>query len=255
MAFSITQFQNNTQNQLAALDNNFTTFGALVPIPVGVSGSNVLTLTPNAAGLVPSVPLQAYVTNVVFNGVAAATNTGPVTATYGSLGQLPVFKDGPSGPVQLTGNEIIQNCAFSLRVDLALNSGNGGYHLTSNTAGAGLPAAPSSVQVNGGSTLTMALSGSISLTFTATPGWSSQDQLFSVTGAPPTIPLVGDFMNVVAPSLGASGVGFSGIVTAVGSLNSTTTASTIAIRLQNAASASLASNSGIYRWRAERSVP
>jgi hypothetical protein len=256
MSYSITQFQNSTQDQLSALDNNFTTFGALVPIPCSVAGTNTLTLTQSPVNMVPTPTLAAYTTNVIFNGVAVATNgPGGVTAAVGGLPSLPVYKDTVAGPVALTGNEIVLNCAFSLRYDAALNSGNGGFHLASNTSDAGAPSIPSSVQINGGSTLTMALSGSISLTFTATPGWSSQDQLFSVTGALPTIPAVGDFMQVVQPSLGAAGVGYSGLVTAVGSLSSTTTAATIAIRLQNAASASLASNSGIYRWLATRSVP
>ena len=54
MAYSITQFENNLVNSLVALDNNFTTFGALVPIPCSISGTNTLTLTQNAVGLVPT---------------------------------------------------------------------------------------------------------------------------------------------------------------------------------------------------------
>ena len=255
MSFSITQFENNTTNQLSALDNNFTTFGALVPIPCSVSGTNTLTLTQSAAGLVPTPTISAYTTGMIFTGVAAATNTGAATATVGAIGALSIYKDTAAGPVALTGGEITINNAFSLRYDSTLNSGNGGFHLLSNTATNGAAITPTSVQINSGSTLTNLLSGSVSLLFTATPGWSSQDQLFSVTGAPPSIPLVGDFMQVVQPSLGAAGVGYSGLVSAVGSLNSTTSAATIAIRLQNAASASLASNSGIYRWMATRTVP
>lgn len=255
MSYSITQFENNSQNQLSGLDNNFTTFGALVPIPCLVAGTNTLTLTQSAAGMVPTPALTAYTTNVMFTGIAAATNTGPVTATVGSLGALPVYKDTAAGPVALTGNEIIALCAFSLRYDAALNGGGGGFHLNSTTSQVTSPITPSFVQVNGGSTVTMELSGTVSLSFTATPGWSSQDQLFSVTGAPPTIPAVGDFMQVVQPSLGAAGVAYSALVTAVGSLTTNTTAATVAIRLQNAASASIAANSGIYRWMATRSVP
>ena len=47
MAYSLTQFENNLTNPLQALDNNFTTFGALVPIPCSVAGTNTLTLTQN----------------------------------------------------------------------------------------------------------------------------------------------------------------------------------------------------------------
>lgn len=263
MAYSITQFENNLQNSLVALDNNFTTFGALVPIPCGISGTNTLTFTQNAVGLVPTPTISAYSTDMVFSGIAAGTNTGPAQATVGSTGLLNVYKDTSAGPVLLTGGEIIATNAISLRYDAALNSGAGGFHLTSSTATSGAAISPSSVQVNGNSTLTNLLSGnSPTLTFTATPGWSSQDVTFSVTAALANggqLPAIGDFMLVNPPSLGAAGVGFQGYVAASGSLSlssvSVVSAATINIRLMNSASASLASNSGIYRYAAIRSVP
>ena len=258
MSFSLTQFQNSPgPDQLSALDNNITTLSAAAPISCGVSGTNTLTLTPNAAGLVPSATLAVYTQNMVFSGIAVGTNTGPVTATVGSLGALSVYKDTPGGPVVLTGNEIVALNAISLRYDSALNSGAGGFHLTSSTATSNTAIAPTSVQVNGNSTLTNLLSGnSPTLTFTATPGWSSQDQAFSITAAlASALPAIGDFVQVNPPSLGASGVDFRGYVLGVGSLSSVASAATINIRLTNAASASLASNSGIYRYAAMRTVP
>ena len=68
MAYSITQFENNLTNPLVALDNNFTTFGALVPIPCTVAGTNTLTLTQNSAGLVPTPTISAYTTNMTVLG-------------------------------------------------------------------------------------------------------------------------------------------------------------------------------------------
>ncbi len=257
MAYSITQFENNLSNSLIALDNNFTTFGALVPIPCGVAGTNTLTLTQSAAGMVPGPTIQAYSTNMLFTGIAAGTNTGPVQASVGSLGVLNVYKDSSAGPVLLIGGEIVAANAFSLRYDPALNSGAGGFHLTSTTVTIGVAISPASVQVNGNSTLTNLLSGnSPTLTFTATPGWSSQDQTFSVTAAlASALPAVGDFMLVNPPSLGATGVDYRAFISGVGSISSVASAATINIRLLNAASASLASNSGIYRYAAIRSVP
>lgn len=256
MAYSITQFQNNATNPLAALDNNFTTFGALVPIPCGIAGTNTLTLTQNATGLVPTPTIQGYSTDMLFSGVAVSTNTGPVTATVGSTGVLNVYKDTSTGPVLLSGGEIVAANAISLRYDAALNTGAGGFHLTSNTSSSGAAISPSSVQVNGNSTLTNLLSGTVALTFTATPGWSSQDVAFSVTAALASkLPAIGDFMQVVPPATLAVGVQLSAMVTNVGSLSSTASAATIAVRLLNAASASLASNSGSYRYLAMRSVP
>lgn len=265
MPYSISIFQNNTTNQLSALDENFTTFGALVPIPCGVAGTNALTLTQSAAGLVPTPTIQAYSTDMLFSGIAAVTNTGPVTATVGSTGVLNVYKDTLAGPVALTGGEIVANCAFSLRYDAALNSGAGGFHLSSSTANLNGPVSP-----GGGASLTNLFSGnSPTLTFTATPFWSSQDQAFSVTaalGAPP-LPAPGDFMQVSPPSLGATGVDYRGFVLGTGlfsvsvgmsvsaTLFSNISVSTLNIRVLNAASATLASNSGVYRYAASRYVP
>jgi hypothetical protein len=256
MAYSITQFENNLSNSLVALDQNFTTFGALVPIPCGISGTNTLTLTQNATGLVPTQTIQGYSTNMIFTGIASGTNNGPVQAQVGSLGLLNVYKDTLTGPQLLVGNEIIQFNAISLRYDPALNSGAGGFHLTSSTETVLTPIAPSAVQINNGATITNLLSGnSPTLTFTATPGWSSQDQPFTLTGLPPAIPLVGDFVAVVPPSLAATGIGYAGFVSSVGSLSSLLSVATVMVRLINSASASLASNSGVYRYKAERVVP
>lgn len=263
MAFSITQFENNTTNQLSALDENFTTFGALVPIPCGISGTNVLTLTPSGAGVVPTPAISAYTTNMTFSGIASGSNTSSVTAAVGALPALQVYKDTILGVMTLAGNEIIAGNAISLRYDAALNSNAGGFHLIASTDITNSQISPRQVQINGGATITNFLSGnSPTLTFTATPGWSSQDQSFSVTAALGNgvlLPATGDFMQVNPPSLGATGVDFRGYVVGAGSLSlssvSIVSCSTVNIRLLNAASASLASNSGIYRWLATRSVP
>ena len=261
MAYSLTQFANSPgPDQLSALDGNIVTLSAAAPISCAVAGTNALTLTPNAAGLVPSSTISIYTQGQTFIGIASATNTGAVTATVGSIGALNVYKDTAAGPAALTGSEIIALNAFTLRYDSALNSGAGGFHLISATQNTSSPIAPSSMQVNGGSTLTNWLSGnSPTLTFTATPGWSSQDQVFTLTAlaaaAAASLPAPGDFVQVSPPSLAATGVVFQGMCTAQGSLNSTSSVATVNVRLLNAASASLASNSGIYRWSALRLVP
>ena len=264
MSYSITQFENSPGPlELSALDNNFVTLGAADTIACGIAGTDTLTLTQNAAGVVPSQTISAYTNYMLFTGVAVASNTGAVTATVGAVGALNVYKDTPAGPAALTGNEIIIGNAISLRYDSALNSGAGGFHLTSSTANTSTAISPSSVQVAGNSTLTNLLSGnSPTLTFTATPGWSSQDQSFSVTAALTNaiiLPAAGDFVAVNPPSLGAAGIGFQGYISGAGSLSlssvSVVSCSTINIRLINSASASLASNSGIYRWKSERVVP
>lgn len=256
MAFSITQFENNLQNSLVALDNNFTTFGALVPIPCTVSGTNTLTLTQNSTGLVPTPTISAYTTGMLFTTVASATNTSATQATVGSVGFLNIYKDTLSGPALLSGGEIVANNAISLLYDGALGGGAGGFHLIATTANVSSPISPSTIRVNGNSTITNLLSGTVAITFTATPGWSSQDQAFSVTASlAASLPATGDFVQVCPPSIAAAGVGYSGFVSAVGSLSSVASAATVLIRLINSASASLGSNSGTYRWSALRTVP
>jgi hypothetical protein len=258
MTYSIIQFENNVTNQLSALDNNFTTFGALVSIPCGFAGSNTLTLTQSASGLVPTPAISAYSTGMYFTGIASGSNNQGVTAQVGSLPALIVYKDSLAGPAPLIGGEIIALNAIGLLYDAALNSGAGGFHLISSTATTRLPVNVQSIGIgnNFTSSITNMLSGnSPTLTFTATPGWSSQDQTFTLTGLPPAIPAPGDFFDVNPPSLPNAGVAFWGMCTAIGSLSSVASVATINIRLVNSASASLASNSGIYRWSAMRTVP
>jgi hypothetical protein len=261
MSFSITQFENNATNQLAALDNNFTTFGALTPIPCIIAGTNVLTLTQSAAGLVPSPPIPGYSTDMLFTGVASGTNTQSVTAQVGSFPALLVYKDTLAGPVQLVGQEIVAGCAIALLYDAALSGGGGGFHLISSTAQTRAPVNVQNIGIgnNLSSTITNFLSGSASLTFTATPGWSSQDQTFTLSAlagvAGPNLPATGDFVMVNPPSLAATGVSYWAMVTGLGSLSSTSSVATVNVRLVNSASASLASNSGLYKWSAMRTVP
>lgn len=261
MAFSLTQFANVVGSEpLSAIDGNTATLSAAAPIACSVSGTNALTLTPNAVGMVPSTALTAYVTNMTFSGIASGSNGGGVTATVGSLGVLNVYKGSNTGPVALTGGEIVAGCAFTLRYDAALNSGAGGFHVTSNTSTNNNPVAVSSLSFNSTSTITNLLSGNTpTLTFTATPGLSVQDQSFTLTAlaaaAAISLPAPGDFIMVSPPSLPNAAVSFQGYTDAPASLNSTTSVVTVHIRLLNLASASLASNSGIYRYSAMRQTP
>lgn len=255
MAYGITQFENNLTNALALLDQNFTTVCALAPIPCSIAGSaNALILTPSAAGLVPTLSIAAYTTGMYFTGISTAQNLGATTATVGSLATLPVYKDTQSGPAVLVGNEIKPNNAIGLLYDAALNGGNGGFHLVASTAIANTQLQVSSLQINN-SNITGLASGSVNVTFTATPGWSSQDQTFTVSGVAPALPNPGDFMQINPPSLAAAGVSYQGYCTAIGSLSSVASVATVNIRLINSASASLASNSGLYRWMSTRVTP
>src|SRR5579884_3609765 len=120
----------------ANLDQDFNAAGLLGTIPCTVSGTNALTLTPYTSPTIgtPPVALQAQLR---FSGIAAATNTGAVTANCAATGSLNVYKDTASGPAALTGGEIVAGNYIVLAYDAALNAGAGGYHLqtTANSAG------------------------------------------------------------------------------------------------------------------------
>src|SRR5271166_217416 len=120
-----TTFANLTTATLPQLDGNFNILSGLTSIPCTVAGTNTLTLT-NIAG---AGAISAYANYQRFTGIAANTNSGAVTANFAGLGAFNVYKDTPAGPVALTGNEIVQNNAFTLIYDQALNGAVGGFHL------------------------------------------------------------------------------------------------------------------------------
>lgn len=120
-------FSNNTAPTGPQLDADLAALGAIGVVPCTVSGTNTIALTQQAN--TPTV--AGYANYMQFSGVAAATNTGAVTAAVVALGALSVYKDTILGPSALTGGEIVQNTALVLMYDSALNSGAGGFHLIS----------------------------------------------------------------------------------------------------------------------------
>lgn len=126
-----TTFANLTTPTLPELDANLSFLNGLINIPCTVSGTNTLTVTPVAGG----GTISSYSNYMVLRGIAAATNSGAVTANFAGIGALNVYKDTPAGPVVLTGNEIVLNCEFSLIYDSTLNASAGGFHLDTPNAG------------------------------------------------------------------------------------------------------------------------
>lgn len=121
----------------ADLDAVLNQAGLLGTIPCGIAGTNTLVMTPVTFGGNPSIgtPPIALQALLRFSAIAANTNTGAVTANIAGTGALNVYKDTASGPVVLTGNEIVQNNRFELVYDAGLNSGAGGYHLGGGLVG------------------------------------------------------------------------------------------------------------------------
>lgn len=117
----------------AQLDGSLNEAGRLGTIPCTIVGTNSLTLTPLTSPTAGTPPLVVQ-PQIRFSGIAANNNSGATNATVPGFGTLNVYKDTGSGPVALTGNEIVALNVIELVYDGALNSGAGGYHLQTTPA-------------------------------------------------------------------------------------------------------------------------
>lgn len=236
MTYTITQFANDTTPGLPELDQNFNAFAVLTPIPCSVSGTNALAMTQNAAGQAASGTIAAYENGLQICGVAAQTNSGAVTARLGALPILNVYKDSIAGPIALSGNEIIQACAFTLRYDAALNTNAGGWHLIANITNSGNTISPALVRASVGlqlgatttPTLTGLIQGSGVLAFTAIVPNSAQDKTFTVAGL-----LASDGLAMAVPLPNSIGLTFSSYFAA-----GDATVGTVTVRCANVTAAS-----------------
>lgn len=208
-----TTFTGNITPTGEELDGNFAAVGALVPIPCAVSGTNVITLTPNAN----TPALTAYAPYSQFTGIAAGTNgAGGVTAQVGSLSPLGVYKDSQAGPIALSGKEIVLNTKLWLMYDPTLNSGAGGFHLIS-------PVALS----------TRDLTTTASISITAIPPFSGSTATVALGGCS-----IGDIVSLGFPSLSSIGLAWSGYVNNAG---------TVTLNVFNLFSvATVTPNAGVY---------
>lgn len=222
---AITLFANATAATGAQLDNNLIAVSNQAPIPCSVAGTNTIGLTAKSN----VYAITAYTNNLMVSGVAAATNTGSVTAALGSLAALPVYKDAQAGPVLLTGNEIVVGCAFTLIYDAALNSGNGGWHLFSNTGAYN----PPNLQIGVSNVLSRYFTTLASITFSVTGANAAQQVIIPLAGALP-----GDNVLIGPPSSHPTGLALTGLVTATGS---------VALNAVNGTAGSIASIAAAYR--------
>lgn len=245
-------FSNNTSPTGPQLDSDLAALGKLTPIPCSVAGSNSITMTPNTD--TPTV--VAYATGMQFSGIASASNTTATQARVGALPLLNVYRDSPTGPIALSGGEVVIGNAFTLLYDAALNSGAGGFHLIATTAGLGAYLLLTGGTLTGAltvptlnvstiaslaglrmgssvSTISRIVSTSGSLTFTVVPANTDQTQTIALTGA-----AVNDAIVVGPPASVVAGINFTGHVLAAG---------TVAVKATNATAASLTPVSGTYR--------
>lgn len=96
--------------------------------PCSASGTDIITLTPNA-GACPLI--EKYVDYEVFIAAAAETSTGSVTATVvprtGTLSTLKVYKT--NGAAQAGAGDIVQNSVYMFIYADHLDAGAGGLVL------------------------------------------------------------------------------------------------------------------------------
>lgn len=121
-----TRFAALTQATGLELDNDFDAVGALTTVQCTASGTNLISLTPQANA--PVVTAYGLPYPVRFGFTASATSTNTVTARVGSLAALKVFL--PSGSQATTG-DISSGAYYEIVYLSALDSGNGGWIVVS----------------------------------------------------------------------------------------------------------------------------
>lgn len=111
---------------LSLIDGMFQQVAAMVPIPCTASGATSITLQP--IGNAPSATnLGGYGSLNVFSFIASGSSGGAVSAQFGSLASLPVYKS--DGTTQANTNDLIGGRLYQLVYSAALNGGGGGFYL------------------------------------------------------------------------------------------------------------------------------
>ncbi len=95
--------------------------GSAVWVGVGQSDGTIFcgtsTGSANAQVLTPTPALPAYATSPAISFIAGFTNTNATTINVSGLGVKNVYKDGPGGPIPLTGGEIVAGNILTMRYD------------------------------------------------------------------------------------------------------------------------------------------
>src|SRR5215470_6665878 len=105
-------------NPASLLDNAFNRCGQIAVVPCDTTGTNALTLTPQAN----TPPISAYTNHTpIFSTIAVANSTGLVTAQVGSLASLPVFK--MDGVTQLASGDVKSGRLIQLVFESSLAGG------------------------------------------------------------------------------------------------------------------------------------
>ncbi len=83
----------------------------------GIVYCGTATGTANAIILTPTIPALAYSDGDAYSFIVHLTNTGAVTVNVSGLGPVNLYKEGPTGPIPLTGGELAAGNQVSMRFD------------------------------------------------------------------------------------------------------------------------------------------
>lgn len=121
MALPNVPYAAQTSPQMVELDQTFAATAALGTVPCGASGTNAITLSPNAN----TPTLSAYANYQAFSFTAAATSTGAVTIQVSALGILNLYL--PDGVTQANANNLFIGALYTVVFNQALAGGTGGF--------------------------------------------------------------------------------------------------------------------------------
>lgn len=121
-------FASLTNPTLPNLDADFAALTPASILPCVAAGTNLITLTPQAATL----SVSAYTDKELYSFNANATSTGVVTLQVGALAALKVFTSG--GTTQATTGDIVSGAYYVVAYQAALDTGAGGFVVVSATS-------------------------------------------------------------------------------------------------------------------------
>lgn len=111
----------DTQDQImwvcVGTGNSATAVWVALDYQEGTVWGGTSTGTANAQIVTPAIPIPAYAAGQSVAFVAGFTNTGAMTINVSNKGAVSVYKDSPTGPIPLTGGEVVAGNIINVRYD------------------------------------------------------------------------------------------------------------------------------------------
>jgi hypothetical protein len=83
----------------------------------GATYCGLATGTANAIILTPTIPAVSYSAGLSLAFLVAAKNTGATTVNVSGIGAVNIYKESPTGPIALTGGELVTGNLVTMRFD------------------------------------------------------------------------------------------------------------------------------------------